>query len=150
MRWLSQVPVTYSIGEVARRVGLSTSALRYYEQLGLLPEPDRVSGRRRYDQEALDRLAMIDVAQRAGLNLREAGILLDGLQADTPPTSEWRELAEQKLAEIEQLLARTGAMPDLLHVALGCDCLSLKDIDAFRQANADWARAQQGAPPART
>lgn len=145
------MPATYSIGEVAKQVGLSTSALRYYETLGLLPAPERVSGRRRYDQDALDRLAMIDVAQRAGFTLREARILLDGLQADTPPTNEWRELAQHKLSEIEELLARTAAMRALLHTWLECDCLSLKDIDAFRQANADWAHAHQatatGHPP---
>jgi len=137
------VPVTYSIGEVARRVGLSTSALRYYETLGLLPTPERSSGRRRYDQDALDRLAIIDVAQRAGFSLREAKLLLDGLQADTPPTDEWRQLAAHKLEEVEQLLARTEAMRALLQTWLHCDCLTLDDIDAFRQANADWAHAQQ-------
>ena len=135
--------VTYSIGEVARRVGLSTSALRYYETLGLLPASERSSGRRRYDQAALDRLAIIDVAQRAGFSLREAKLLLDGFQADTPPTDEWRQLAAQKLEEVEQVLARTEAMRALLHTWLHCDCLTLDDIDAFRQANADWARAQQ-------
>ena len=66
------MPGTYSIGEVARRVGLSTSALRYYESVGLLPTPERSSGRRVYDQDALDRLAMIDVAQRAGFTLRDS------------------------------------------------------------------------------
>ena len=137
------MPVTYSIGEVARRVGLSTSALRYYETLGLLPAPERASGRRRYDQDALDRLAMIDVAQRAGFSLREIKLLLDGLQADTPPTDEWRQLATQKLQEVDQLLTRTHAMRDLLRTWLTCDCLTLDDIDAFRQANADWAHAHQ-------
>lgn len=135
------MPETYSIGEIARRVGLSTSALRYYETLGLLPRPERISGRRRFDQDALDRLAMIDVAQRAGFSLREAKLLLDGLQADTPPTEEWRQLAAQKLEEVEQLLARTEAMRALLHTWLRCDCLTLDDIDAFRQANAAWAHA---------
>jgi MerR family redox-sensitive transcriptional activator SoxR len=139
------VPATYSIGEVARRVGLSTSALRYYESLGLLPTPERSSGRRLYDQDALDRLAMIDVAQRAGFTLREVRVLLDGLQADTPPTQEWRDLAQHKLAEIDQLLARTEAMRTLLHTWLHCDCLTLDDIDAFRRANTDWAHAQQNA-----
>lgn len=137
------MPTSYSIGEVARRVGLSTSALRYYETLGLLTPAERLSGRRRYDQEALDRLAMIDVAQRAGFSLREAKLLLDGLQADTPPTDEWRQLAQQKVAEVDELLARTEAMRALLHTWLQCDCLTLEDIDAFRQANAEWARAQQ-------
>jgi MerR family redox-sensitive transcriptional activator SoxR len=137
------VPTTYSIGEVARRVGLSTSALRYYESLGLLPAPERASGRRRYDQDALDRLAMIDVAQRAGFTLREVRVLLGGLQADTPPTQEWRELAQAKLDEIERLLARTEAMRALLNTWLSCDCLTLEDIHAFRRANADWAHARQ-------
>lgn len=139
------MPDTYSIGEVARGFGLSTSALRYYETLGLLPEPERVGGRRRYDQDALDRLAMIAVAQRAGFTLREAKMLLDGLQADTAPTEEWRELAARKLTEIEQLLARTEAMRALLRTWLECDCLTLEDIDAFRRANAEWARDQRDA-----
>jgi MerR family redox-sensitive transcriptional activator SoxR len=140
------VAATYSIGEVARRVGLSTSALRYYESLGLLPTPERSGGRRRYDQDALDRLAMIDVAQRAGFTLREVRLLLDGLEADAPPTQEWRDLAQHKLAEIEQLLVRTEAMRALLHTWLECECLTLEDIDAFRRANTEWAHAQQGAP----
>lgn len=138
------MPDTYSIGEVARRVGLSTSALRYYETLGLLPIPERIGGRRRYDQDALDRLAMIDVAQRAGFTLREVRILLDGLQANTAPTQEWRDLAQHKLAEVDQLVARAQAMGTLLHTALQCECLLLEDIDAFRKVNAAWAHAQQG------
>lgn len=136
----------YPIGEVARRVGLSTSGLRYYESLGLLPTPERASGQRRYGQDALDRLAMIDVAQRAGFTLREVRMLLDGLQADTAPTQEWRELAQHKLAEIEQLIARTEAVRALLHRGLRCDCLSVEDIDAFRRANVEWARALQHTP----
>ena len=133
---------TYSIGQVASRVGLSTSALRYYESLGLLPEPERESGRRRYEQEALDRLAMIDVAQRAGFTLREVRTLFDGLQADTAPTREWRELAQHKLGEVDDLITRAQAMRALLHTWLQCDCLTLEDVDAFREANAAWAHAQ--------
>ncbi len=140
------MPATYSIGEVAHRVGLSTSALRYYETLGLLPTPERLSGRRRYGQDTLDRLAMIDVAQRAGFTLREAKLLLDGLQADTPPTDEWRHLARGKLSEIDELLTRTQAMRALLRTGLDCACLSLGDIDAFRQANVEWVQAQQEPP----
>jgi MerR family transcriptional regulator, redox-sensitive transcriptional activator SoxR len=141
------VAASYSIGEVASRVGLSTSALRYYETLGLMPPPERASGRRRYDQGALDRLAMIDVAQRAGFTLREVGVLLAGLQADTPPTQEWRDLATNKLAEVEALVTRAEAMRALLQTWLECDCLTLEDIDAFRQANTEWAHAQQETVP---
>ena len=130
---------TYSIGEIASRVGLSTSALRYYETLGLLPAPERSSGQRRYDRDALDRLAMIAVAQRAGFTLQEVRLLFDCLEADTAPTQEWRDLAQQKLIEIEQLIARAESMRTLLHNWLRCDCLTLEDIDAFRRANTDWA-----------
>lgn len=135
---------TYSIGEVASRVGLSASALRYYESLGLLPEPERVSGRRRYDQAALDRLAMIDVAQRAGFTLREVGELLTGLQNDKAPTDQWRALATDKLAEIEQLIGRADAMRALLRTWLDCECLTIEDVDAFRRANEQWAKAHDG------
>ena len=59
------------IGDVAQRAGVKTSLIRYYEEIGLLPEPERVSGQRRYDQTVLRRLAVIDVAQRAGMSLGE-------------------------------------------------------------------------------
>ena len=57
------------IGDVAQRAGVRTSLIRYYEDIGLLPEAERVSGQRRYDQTVLRRLAVIDVAQRAGMSL---------------------------------------------------------------------------------
>ena len=60
------------IGEVARRAGVRVSLIRYYEQIGLLGEPERVSGQRRFDETVLRRLAVIDVAQRAGLSLRRS------------------------------------------------------------------------------
>lgn len=138
------MPGTYSIGEVASRFGLSTSALRYYESLGLLAAPPRVSGRRRYDDAALERLAMVDVARRAGFSLREARVLLDGLHAATPPTEQWRELARRKLAEIDELVAHAEATRRLLHTLLDCDCLSLEDMAAFRRANREWVRADRG------
>ena len=131
----------YSIGEVAERVGLSPSALRYYESIGVLPEPERIGGRRRYDQNALDRLAMIDVAQRAGLTLRETAALLDGLEADAVPSAEWRELAQAKLAEVDALIARAHGMRTLLRSGLACDCLALDDIEEFRRACVDWVQA---------
>lgn len=126
-------------------MGLSTSALRFYESLGLLSTPERVGGKRRYDQSALDRLAMIDVAQRAGFTLREVVVLLDGLRADIAPTEEWRDIATDKLAELELLISRTEAMRSLLRTALECDCLTMEDIDTFRQVNATWAHAQHHA-----
>ena len=68
-----------TIGEVARRAGVATSLIRYYESIGLLPEPDRLHGQRRYDTDVLGRLAFIGVAQSAGFKLSEIKDLVGGI-----------------------------------------------------------------------
>lgn len=140
------MPPTFSIGEVAERFGLSPSALRFYESIGLLPEPERTSGRRRYTQETIDQLAIVAAAQRAGFTLREATTLLTGLQADAAPTDEWRELAQDKLAELEALAGRIEEMRAILHRGLACDCLALEDVEGFRAQCVAWADADVSAP----
>src|SRR3954464_13253668 len=86
---------TLRIGDVARTAGVRKSLIRYYELIGLLPEAPRVSGQRRYDASVLRRLAVIDVAQRAGLSLDE---IRDLLELGTDPLSpRLRELAERRL-----------------------------------------------------
>ncbi len=135
------MPVTYSIGEVARRFGLSPSALRFYESIGLLPEPARVSGRRRYDDETVEQLAVIAAAQRLGFTLQEAGVLLEGLRADVPPADQWRTLARGKLDELDTAAQHIDEMRTMLRTGLTCDCLEVEDIDAFRAGCVAWARA---------
>jgi DNA-binding transcriptional MerR regulator len=73
-----------SIGEVARRTGVRTSALRYYEEAGILPTPARVSGRRCYDADAIRRVDVLRFAQQAGFPLREIKTLFHGFGAETP------------------------------------------------------------------
>jgi MerR family redox-sensitive transcriptional activator SoxR len=68
-----------TIGEVARQAGVATSSIRYYESIGLLPEPERLHGQRRYDTEVLGKLAFIGVAQSAGFKLDEIRELVDGI-----------------------------------------------------------------------
>ena len=77
------MPALLTIGEVARRAGVRASAIRYYEEAGLLEEPERVGGKRRYDEEALRRLALIGGAKRAGFTLGEIRTLLHGFPAGT-------------------------------------------------------------------
>jgi MerR family redox-sensitive transcriptional activator SoxR len=72
---------------VARRVGIRTSALRYYERVGLLPAPRRVSGRRRYDESTVQMLRLIQLAQGAGFTVAEIQTLLHGFAPDTPPAA---------------------------------------------------------------
>jgi MerR family transcriptional regulator, redox-sensitive transcriptional activator SoxR len=124
-----------SIGEVARQAGVRPSALRYYEDIGLLPQPERESGRRRYEgevlREVLDRLAVVQVAQQAGFSINEIGVLLDGFSEDTPSSERWRVLAREKLPEIEALVERALDMKQLLERGLRCECLRLEDCEVI-------------------
>lgn len=117
---------TWLIGDVARRAGIKPSAIRYYERIGLLPEAERVSGWRRYDESALDRLAVIELAQRAGFTLAEIRTLLNGFSPDTAPSARWQELARKKIPEVDEFITRAGGMKRLLEEGLDCECLSLE------------------------
>jgi MerR family redox-sensitive transcriptional activator SoxR len=114
-----------TISAVARRAGVRPSALRYYESVGLVPPPRRVSGRRRYDPEVLPRLVLIAVAQRMGFTIAEIKTLFDGFAPDTPASARWQALAARKLPEVEAQIARAQGMKALLEEALQCGCLTL-------------------------
>lgn len=129
-------PATLTIGEVARRVGLKTSAIRYYESLGVLPQPERISGQRRYTAETVRRLQVIDVAKRAGFSLDEARVLLANSEQGTPAHQQLRELAQRKLPEVEALITRAEAMRAWLTTATGCNCETL-DVCALFPTDAD-------------
>ena len=120
-----------TIGQVAARAGLNTSHIRYYERVGVLPEPERISGQRRYRPEVLHRLSIIDVAQRAGLSLDEIAPLTgpDNRRADT--ADHIRHLADAKLPHIDALIARAQAVRHWLQVARSCDCTSVDVCGLF-------------------
>lgn len=92
------------IGEAARRAGVAPSTLRYYESAGLLPAPARRSGRRRYEPDVVQRLAVIDAAKRAGFTLEEIRELLDGLDGALPSAQRWQAMAARKLPEIDAVI----------------------------------------------
>ena len=107
-----------TIGQLAKEAGLNASAIRYYERNGLLPQPARQSGQRRYErEETLRRLQVIDIARRAGFSLDEIK------QLDDPRAL--RELADRKLPEVDALIARAQAMRGWLELARECECSSL-------------------------
>lgn len=114
-----------SIGDVAQQAGLNPSAIRYYERVGLLPEPARVNGRRRYDAGILKRLAIVRMAQEAGFTIEEIGTLVGGFPEATPPGDRWRELARRKLPEVDALISRMLVVRQVLEESLQCDCLTL-------------------------
>jgi MerR family redox-sensitive transcriptional activator SoxR len=115
-----------NIGQVAQQTGLHTSAIRYYESIGLVPEPERRSGWRRYEPEVLDRLSVIRTASELGFKLVEIRTLLDGFPLDTEPSERWQALAGQKLPEVREIIARATILQALLEAGLNCDCESIE------------------------
>ena len=111
-----------SISEVATRTGLRPSALRYYEDVGLVTPVARVSGRRHYDDDVLDRLQVIACAKEAGFTIAEVSELLAG--EDEPP-ARWRALAERKLVEVDAVIEKALATRRLLEESLRCNCVTL-------------------------
>ena len=106
-----------TIGEVARRAGIRTSAVRYYESAGLLPRAARVSGQRRYAPEVLDRLTLIGFAKAAGFRLAEIREL-----AAAGPRAKWPELVARKRSEIEADEAALRAAKAALRRVERCTC----------------------------
>jgi MerR family transcriptional regulator, redox-sensitive transcriptional activator SoxR len=130
-----------TIGEVARKAGVATSSIRYYESIGLLPAPARLHGQRRYDADVLGRLAFIGVAQSAGFRLTEIRDLLHGVDGADGMAGQMRSLSRQKLEEVEALLERTKTMKGWLEVATDCGCQSPDECALFPPAGAPSADA---------
>jgi MerR family redox-sensitive transcriptional activator SoxR len=134
-----------TIGEVSRRSGVASSALRFYEQRGMISSERAGSGHRRYPRPVLRRIAFIVFAQRIGLSLDEIGAELAKLPSDRAPrqrdwsrlTSAWSTRIDQRIAELERL---RGSLTD----CIGCGCLSL---DRCKLANPDDRAAGLGAGP---
>jgi MerR family redox-sensitive transcriptional activator SoxR len=120
---LSEVVRQLAIGEVAERAGMSTSRIRYYEARGLLPEPDRTAGKRRYGEEVFRRLAIIDAAQRVGFTLEEIRDLLGS--REEPAHERLRQLAVLKLPELDDLIARATSVRQVLKICSKCNCESI-------------------------
>ncbi len=120
-----------TIGEVAARAGVNTSHIRYYERVGVLPPAERVGGQRRYGEEVLHRLAIVDVAQRAGLSLAEIRSLTGPDNRGAAAGVRVRELAERKLPEIQALIDRAEAVKAWLLMARTCDCRTVDVCSLF-------------------
>ena len=111
------------IGEVAERARMSTSRIRFYESRGLLPEPERAGGKRRYDEQVLRRLEIIDAAQRVGFTLEEIRDLLGS--RDELAHERLRQLALLKLPELDDLIARATSVRRVLKICSRCNCDSI-------------------------
>jgi MerR family redox-sensitive transcriptional activator SoxR len=132
-----------TIGEVSKRSGVASSALRFYEERGLIDSERAGSGHRRYPRRVLRRIAFIVFAQRVGLTLEEIGTELSKLPPDRAPTRrDWTRLSSQWTARIDERIAELGRLKAGLTECIGCGCLSL---DRCKLANPDDRAARRGA-----
>ena len=136
-------PIT--IGEVARRSGVAASALRFYEERGLISSDRAGSGHRRYPRSVLRRIAFIVFAQRVGLTLEAIGDELAKLPPDRAPSRrDWSRLSRGWTARIDRQIAELQRLRIGLTECIGCGCLSL---DRCRLANPDDRAARLGPGP---
>ena len=134
-----------TIGEVARRSGVAASALRFYEERGLIASERLGSGHRRYRRHVLRRIAFIVFAQRVGLTLDEIGRELAALPPDGVPTRrDWSQLSQGWARRIDERIAELQRLRAGLTECIGCGCLSL---DRCGLTNADDRAAGLGPGP---
>lgn len=131
---------TFSIGEVAARTGVATSALRFYESKGLIAS-DRTDGnQRRYAPSVLRVVSVIRAAQEVGISLAEVGRALEALPHDHAPTgAEWGAMASAWQERLDDRIRLLTALRDELSSCIGCGCLSLETCAIFNPD--DRARA---------
>ena len=118
-----------TIGELARRAGVATSALRYYEELGLLPTPARISGQRRYPESAVGLVGVILLLREVGFSLAEQKALM---ASRTVALDDWQRLARRKLAELDEQIANARAAREAVDHALRCPHEDILDCPSFR------------------
>ena len=134
-----------SIGEVAARCGVAPSALRFYEQEGLVSSTRSAGNQRRFAREVIRRVSFIRAAQRVGLTLDEIGAALDGLPAGRTPTrADWTEMSARWRPWLNTRIAALTALRDQLDTCIGCGCLSLETCALY---NPDDGAARLGAGP---
>ena len=134
-----------SIGDVARRTGLATSALRFYEEKALIESLRTPGNQRCYTRDAIRRVSFIRAAQRVGLSLEEIRAVLDDLPEGRSPTREdWHELATRWKPWLDERIAALERLRDQLSSCIGCGCLSL---DRCALYNPDDAAGSLGTGP---
>jgi DNA-binding transcriptional MerR regulator len=133
-----------TIGELARRAGVTASALRYYEELGLLPRPARISGQRRYPESAARTVAAILLYSDAGFTLAEQKTLMAG-HARAP--GDRSQLMRRKLAELDEQIARAQAVREAISHGLRCPH---EDITQCPNFNAGVTARLAGQPLSRS
>ncbi|GAB2668314.1 redox-sensitive transcriptional activator SoxR [Saccharopolyspora gloriosae] len=139
---MSKLPQLLTIGEVAHRSGVAQTALRFYEQRGLITSTRTSGNQRRYERAVLRRLAFIRAAQRVGLSLEQVADALSTLPTDHAPTkADWTRLSRSWRDELDARIDGLQRLRDRLSGCIGCGCLSLRTCSLN---NADDQMADYG------
>ncbi len=125
-----------SIGDIAARTGLAVSAIRYYEEQGLIAPWRNAAGRRRFQRADIRRLSFVMVAQQFGFTLPQIRIELDRLPRHRAPTkADWTRISQTFRTELDTRIARLERLRDTLDGCIGCGCLSLESCALYNPAD---------------
>ena len=144
-----------TISKVAKQFGMRASALRYYEQIGILPATYRRGGQRLYDESAVRRLAIVQRARELGFTIKETQILFADFSCGPPISERWHGLCEAKLQDLELRIEQIHEMQRMLQKMMQCRCAAFDQCGAGilegkrRRALAEADPREAAAPPAR-
>lgn len=134
-----------TVGQVAQRCGIATSAVRFYDDEGLISSHRTSGGQRRFDREVIRRISFILAAQRVGRSLAEIRTTLDALPHDEAPSqAEWTEVSTQWRTRLDEHITQLATLRDRLDECIGCGCLSLDRCAIY---NPDDAAVTLGTGP---
>ena len=138
--------MTLTIGQLAERAGVATSAIRFYEEKGLVHSTRTTGNQRRYPQSTLRRVAFIRAAQQVGLKLEEVAEALATLPDHRTPTkSDWHRISKDWKPRLEEQIRRIRLLEQRLDSCIGCGCLSLKSWSLRNPGDVAGARGGKGA-----
>ena len=133
-----------TISKAARQFGLRASALRYYEQIGVLPATYRRSGQRLYDEAAIRRLAILQRARELGFTIKEMQVLFADFSSGPPVSERWHSLCQVKLDELEQRIEQIHEMQGMLRKMMRCRCAAFDECgEGILRAKSRSASAQE-------
>lgn len=142
---MARIETTLSIGEVAKRTGTAVSAIRYYDDEGLIRSERNNAGQRRFLRSEIRRVSFILIAQELGFSLNQIRTQLDQLPDQRTPTKrDWGKMSKHFRGELDKRITQLEELRDKLDGCIGCGCLSL---DACRLYNKDDRAAQKGDGP---
>lgn len=134
-----------SVGEIARRAGIPVSTLHFYEAKGLISARRTSGNQRRYPRNLLRRVAIIRIAQRAGISLAEIKKALSGLPAEgVPNANDWREISSKWKESLDERITALTQLRDEMAGCIGCGCLSLRECP-LRNPRDELGRKATGA-----